>query len=88
IIADTARTASNVTAAAVSATVVARQTGLLDDEIFAGRTEFVEEIEFLAPAATATTVPVGPAAYAAAPVAVAAPAAEAALDAQPPNGPC
>ena len=34
-IADMARTATNVTAAAVSATVVARQTGLLDDEIFA-----------------------------------------------------
>jgi uncharacterized protein len=37
VIADMARTATNVTAAAVSATVVARQTGLLDDEIFAGR---------------------------------------------------
>lgn len=34
-IADMARTMSNVTAAAVSATVVARQTGLLDDAIFA-----------------------------------------------------
>lgn len=32
-IADMARTATNVTAAAVSATVVARQTGLLDDEV-------------------------------------------------------
>jgi hypothetical protein len=42
IIADTARTMSNVTAAAVSATVVARQTGLLDDEIFHGRAVFVE----------------------------------------------
>ena len=40
VIADMARTATNVTAAAVSATVVARQTGLLDDEIFAGRAEF------------------------------------------------
>ncbi|QCX26879.1 dicarboxylate/amino acid:cation symporter [Nocardioides jishulii] len=39
-IADMARTATNVTAAAVSATVVARQTGLLDDEIFEGRAEF------------------------------------------------
>ncbi|MEH3055034.1 MAG: dicarboxylate/amino acid:cation symporter [Patulibacter minatonensis] len=37
IIADTARTMNNVTAAAVAATVVARQTGMLDDEIFAGR---------------------------------------------------
>ena len=37
VIADMARTATNVTAAAVSATVVARQTGLLDDEIFDGR---------------------------------------------------
>ena len=35
MIADMARTTTNVTAAAVSATVVARQTGLLDDEIFA-----------------------------------------------------
>ncbi|MFA4930144.1 MAG: dicarboxylate/amino acid:cation symporter [Patulibacter sp.] len=43
VIADMARTATNVTAAAVSATIVARQTGLLDDEIFAGRKEFVEE---------------------------------------------
>lgn len=42
-IADMARTATNVTAAAVSATVVARQTGLLDDEIFEGRTTFVED---------------------------------------------
>lgn len=37
-IADMARTATNVTAAAVSATVVARQTGLLDDEVFASVT--------------------------------------------------
>ena len=37
-----ARTMTNVTAAAASATVVARQTGLLDDEIFAGRAEFQE----------------------------------------------
>lgn len=42
-IADMARTATNVTAAAVSATVVARQMNLLDDEIFAGRAEFVED---------------------------------------------
>ena len=33
-IADMARTTTNVTAAAVSATVVARQTGLLDDSVF------------------------------------------------------
>jgi Na+/H+-dicarboxylate symporter len=45
VIADMARTATNVTAAAVSATVVARQTGLLDDAIFAGRAEFVDEDE-------------------------------------------
>jgi hypothetical protein len=44
-IADMARTMTNVTAAAVSATVVARQTGLLDDEIFAGRAEFIDEDE-------------------------------------------
>lgn len=50
IIADTARTMCNVTAAAVSATVVARQTGLLDDEIFAGRTVFREEAEHGTPA--------------------------------------
>jgi uncharacterized protein len=42
VIADMARTTTNVTAAAVSATVVARQTGLLDDEIFEGRAEFVD----------------------------------------------
>lgn len=45
IIADMARTTTNVTAAAVSATVVARQTGLLDDEIFAGRAHFLDEDE-------------------------------------------
>lgn len=45
IIADMARTMTNVTAAAVSATVVARQTGLLDDEIFAGRAQFVDDDE-------------------------------------------
>jgi uncharacterized protein len=56
VIADMARTATNVTAAAVSATVVARQTGLLDDEIFAGRAAFVDPDElaesevFVAPA--------------------------------------
>ncbi|WP_017936162.1 dicarboxylate/amino acid:cation symporter [Nocardioides sp. Iso805N] len=44
-IADMARTMTNVTAAAASATVVARQTGLLDDEIFAGRAEFQEADE-------------------------------------------
>jgi hypothetical protein len=44
-IADMARTMTNVTAAAVSATVVARQTGLLDDEIFAGRAEFIDADE-------------------------------------------
>ena len=45
IIADMARTMTNVSAAAVSATVVARQTGLLDDEIFAGRKAFVAQDE-------------------------------------------
>jgi Na+/H+-dicarboxylate symporter len=43
VIADMARTATNVTAAAVSATIVARQTQSLDDEIFAGRAEFVDD---------------------------------------------
>jgi len=42
MIADMARTATNVTAAAVSATLVARQTGVLDDEIFHGRAEYVD----------------------------------------------
>jgi Na+/H+-dicarboxylate symporter len=42
-IADMARTVTNVTAAAVSATVVARQTGLLDDEVFEGTASFDEE---------------------------------------------
>ncbi len=44
-IADMARTMCNVTAAAVSATVVARQTGMLNDEIFAGRIEFLDADE-------------------------------------------
>jgi len=43
MIADMARTTTNVTAAAVSATIVARQTGLLDEDIFAGRATFDEE---------------------------------------------
>jgi len=42
VIADMARTATNVTAAAVSATVVARQVGLLDDDIFSGKSEFID----------------------------------------------
>lgn len=45
IIADMARTMTNVSAAAVSATVVARQTGMLNDAIFTGRAEFVDEDE-------------------------------------------
>jgi len=59
VIADMARTATNVTAAAVSATVVARQTGLLDDEIFAGRKAFVEEQEQPAAAPGPAPVPGG-----------------------------
>jgi hypothetical protein len=59
VIADMARTATNVTAAAVSATVVARQTGLLDDDIFAGRAEFVEEKEPASSRPLASPVPVG-----------------------------
>lgn len=43
VIADMARTATNVTAAAVSATVVARQTGLLNDGIFNGQVQYVED---------------------------------------------
>src|SRR6478609_5941633 len=59
VIADMARTATNVTAAAVSATVVARQTGLLDDEIFHGRAEFAEEPPLLvAPAPAPAPMPV------------------------------
>jgi len=42
-IADMARTATNVTAAAVSATVVARQVDLLDDEIFDGNASLDED---------------------------------------------
>jgi hypothetical protein len=42
----------------VSATVVARQTGLLDDEIFAGRAEFVDEDE-LAESELVTSAAVG-----------------------------
>jgi len=52
VIADMARTATNVTAAAVSATVVARQTGMLDDDIFEGRRVYVED----APPASAPLV--------------------------------
>ena len=43
LIADMARTATNVTAAATSATIVARQVGLLNDDIFEGRAAFDEE---------------------------------------------
>lgn len=68
IIADTARTMSNVTAAAVSATVVARQTGLLDDEIFAGRKAFVEEQPAVEASSPQPTEPFAPP-VAAAPVA-------------------
>jgi Na+/H+-dicarboxylate symporter len=57
VIADMARTATNVTAAAVSATVVARQTGLLDDEILHGRAEFVDEDQPARPKALAGAVP-------------------------------
>src|ERR1044071_4138069 len=57
VIADMARTATNVTAAAVSATVVARQTGPLDDEIFEGRATFVEADEVASPAVVAAAVP-------------------------------
>lgn len=44
MIADMARTATNVTAAAVSSAVVARQVGLLDDEVFASN-DSEEEVE-------------------------------------------
>ncbi|MDA0158948.1 dicarboxylate/amino acid:cation symporter [Solirubrobacter ginsenosidimutans] len=65
VIADMARTATNVTAAAVSATVVARQTGLLDDEIFAGRAGYVDKDEvapptFVAPARPPFVAPAPP----------------------------
>lgn len=49
VIADMARTATNVTAAAVSATVVARQVGMLDDAIFEGRARFVDGDDVLDP---------------------------------------
>lgn len=54
VIADMARTMNNVTAAAVSATVVAKQTGLLDREIFEGRAEFVDAADGLADVAPGT----------------------------------
>jgi Na+/H+-dicarboxylate symporter len=57
VIADMARTTTNVTAAAVSATVVARQTGLLDDAIFAGRAEFVEADERAEPEVVTDVAP-------------------------------
>jgi Na+/H+-dicarboxylate symporter len=67
VIADMARTATNVTAAAVSATVVARQTGLLYDAVFEGRARFADEAEIAAsrpapvpaPAPPPPGVPVG-----------------------------
>jgi Na+/H+-dicarboxylate symporter len=58
VIADMARTATNVTAAAVSATVVARQTGLLDDDIFAGRAEFVDPDRPAAPTVVRPPAPI------------------------------
>ncbi|MDR1428463.1 MAG: dicarboxylate/amino acid:cation symporter [Bifidobacteriaceae bacterium] len=39
-IADTGRTATNVTGAAIAATIVAREEGALDDEVFAGTKQF------------------------------------------------
>jgi uncharacterized protein len=54
MIADMARTATNVTAAATSATIVARQTGLLNDDIFAGRATFDEETGEVIPVPDAT----------------------------------
>ncbi len=60
MIADMARTATNVTAAAVSATVVARQTGLLDDEIFAGRAEFLDADELAESEVVTHDAPVDP----------------------------
>ena len=85
IIADTARTMSNVTAAAVSATVVARQTGLLDDEIFAGRKVFVEEQPAVAPVAPqpATAFDEQPVATVAGPAAAPQPAVAQPAGAQP-----
>lgn len=44
-IAGTASTMANVTAAATSATIVARRAGALDDEIFAGRAAHRDELE-------------------------------------------
>ena len=79
IIADMARTMTNVSAAAVSATVVARQTGLLDDDIFAGRAVFVDKDETPGqPQAPAYHAPVPP---------VAAPAPLAPAPAYPPPVP-
>jgi Na+/H+-dicarboxylate symporter len=52
-LADMARTLANVTAAGVSATIVARQEGLLDDERFAAREPV--ELEFESAAHTRPT---------------------------------
>jgi Na+/H+-dicarboxylate symporter len=46
IIADMARTSTNVTAAAVSSTVVARQVGLLDEAVF-NSDESQEEVQLV-----------------------------------------
>lgn len=55
-IAGTASTMANVTAAATSATIVARRAGVLDDEIFAGRRHVSDDDE----AASTTASPIRP----------------------------
>jgi L-cystine uptake protein TcyP (sodium:dicarboxylate symporter family) len=60
VIADMARTATNVTTAAVSATVVARQTGLLDDAIFEERAHHVEDAPLVVPGTWPASPPHSP----------------------------
>ncbi|MFF2273779.1 dicarboxylate/amino acid:cation symporter [Agromyces sp. NPDC058136] len=56
-IAGTASTMANVTAAATSATIVARRAGVLDDEIFAGRRHAPDDDDETAPTAASTIRP-------------------------------
>jgi len=57
-IADMARTMTNVTSAAVAATIVARQVGRLDDAVFEGTRDYVPDPD-PAPASQASTAPAG-----------------------------
>lgn len=65
-VAGTASTMANVTAAAVSAAIVARRQGALDDEIFAGTKSFDDVVAVATPATPVTPVLTAPATPAAA----------------------